>query len=330
MFWAASAAVLLVIMLVLLPVLGMAGMAASTGGLGTALRVGSVPATYTALIQQAGSVCEAVSPSLLAAQLEAESGLNPNARSSAGAMGIAQFMPGTWRAWGVDANGDGKASPWDPADAIASQARYDCALAAQMARALKSGRVRGSLVELMLAAYNAGPGAVLSAGGIPGIEETKNYVVKIVSRAGAFANSTGTGLPAGAFAARFIAAAQAQLGVDYLWAGGSFTGATSGGGVTGFDCSGLVLYAAYQASNGQIKLPHSADIQARKGTPVPLDQLQPGDVISFTKPGQSVAHHIGIYLGSNKMIHAPRTGDVVKVSTLNYWKGESWRAVRYG
>jgi cell wall-associated NlpC family hydrolase len=330
MLTAAGGVLLLIIVVMLLPVFGMAGMAGMTGGQGIALRPGSVPATYAALIEQAAGRCAALSPALLAAQLEAESGWNPRAVSSVGAQGIAQFMPGTWKTWGVDGNGDGQISPWDPADAIAAQARYDCALAADMARALETGRVKGALVELMLAAYNAGPGAVLGAGGIPNISETRNYVAKIMSRVGAFADSTGAGLPDGAFALRLIAAAQGQLGVPYLWGGGSFTGATASGGGRGFDCSGLVLYSVYQASNGRIKLPHFADSQTRQGTPVPLDQIQPGDVISFTKPGEATAHHVGIYLGGNSMIHAPQTGDVIKVSTLDYWKRESWRVVRYG
>jgi cell wall-associated NlpC family hydrolase len=92
-----------------------------------------------------------------------------------------------------------------------------------------------------------------------------------------------------------------------------------------------VLYAAYQASDGRLKLPHLADQQTRTGTPVPRDQLRPGDVISFTHPGGAVAHHIGIYLGGGKMIHAPQSGSQVQTTSLStsYWQKQQWRAVRY-
>jgi len=62
-----------------------------------------------------------------------------------------------------------------------------------------------------------------------------------------------------------------------------------------------------------------------------LDQLLPGDVISFTYPGAGEAHHIGIYLGDWKMINAPSTGSVVRIDNLNtsYWKDQGWRAARY-
>lgn len=305
-----------------------------TGGTGTALRPDSAPAHYAALVQQAGATCAAAPPSILAAQLEAESGWNPTASSPAGAQGIAQFMPGTWQLWGRDGNADGRIDVWDPADAIASQAAYDCALATQMSTALQTRKITGTLTELMLAAYNAGPQAVLTAGGIPPFPETRAYVTKITTRAAAFSDTTGTITGTG-FGARLVAAAMSQQGVPYSWGGGTFTGPSEGfaqgTGTVGFDCSGLVLFAAYQASGGTIRLPHFADDQTRTGTPVPLDQLQPGDVISFTRRGQKEAHHIGIYLGDGKMINAPSTGKTVEIDSLNtsYWENQTWRAVRY-
>lgn len=313
-----------------------AGTPGAPGGFGTTLRPGSVPVAYATLIQQAGTTCQAAPPSILAAQTEAESGWNPTATSAAGAQGIAQFTPNTWATWGKDANGDGRTDIWDPADAIPSQAGYDCALAQQMATALRGGRVTGNVTDLMLAAYNAGPGAVLAAGGVPAFPETRSYVSKITTRAAAFSDTTSSALPAGPFAAKFIAAASSQARVPYAWGGGNFTGPTEGfaqgKGTVGFDCSGLVLYAAYQASGGTIRLPHSAEQQTRTGTPVPLDQLRPGDVISFTKVGAPEAHHVGIYLGNMQMINAPQTGSVVSTQSLNtaYWKGQTWRAVRLG
>ena len=310
------------------------GAASDMGGTGTALRVGSVPPAYASLVQRAGSACPAAPPSILAAQLETESGWNPTARSSAGAMGIAQFMPGTWASLGVDGDGDGRADVWNPADAITTQARYDCILAAQMSAALQAGQVTGTLTELMLAAYNAGPQAVLAAHGVPPFPETRSYVATITSRAAFYADTTGAVTGTG-FPARLVSAAMSQRGVPYSWGGGTYTGPSNGiaqgQGTVGFDCSGLVLYAAYQASGGTIRLPHFADLQTRTGTPVPPDQLQPGDVVSFTKAAETEAHHVGIYLGNGQMINAPSTGRTVSVETITtpYWKRQTWRAVRY-
>jgi cell wall-associated NlpC family hydrolase len=329
----AGATVIVVMLLVVASVAAPGGQ--PDGGFGQGLRQGSVPGGLGDLVRAAGLTCAAAPASILAAQVEAESSWNPAARSPAGAEGIAQFMPGTWRTWGSDADGDGRRSPWSPADALAAQARYDCALAAQMRAAISAGRVSGPVTDLMLAAYNAGPQAVLDAHGVPPLTETRDYVARITSRAGAYADTTGPKAPQGSFGDRVVLAARSQVGVPYAWGGGRATGPSegfaSGRGTVGFDCSGLVLYAAYQASGGSITLPHSADLQTRSGTSVSAGELRPGDVISFTRPGQATAHHVGIYAGSGLMIDAPETGSQVRVESLRapYWEGQQWRAVRY-
>ncbi|HKG38000.1 MAG TPA: transglycosylase SLT domain-containing protein [Conexibacter sp.] len=103
-----------------------------------------------------------VSGALLAAQLYAESGFNPNAVSPAGAQGIAQFMPGTARSLGLD-------NPFDARQAIDAQGHLMRDLLRQF----------GS-VPLALAAYNAGPGAVSGCGCIPPYPETQAYVTRIL------------------------------------------------------------------------------------------------------------------------------------------------------
>ena len=90
-----------------------------------------------------------------------------------------------------------------------------------------------------------------------------------------------------------------QLGTPYVWGGGA---------PGGFDCSGLIAWAYAQVG---ISLPHYASAQYAMGTPVPMDALEPGDLISFHGSG-----HIGMYIGGGQYVHAPQTGDVVKVSTL--------------
>jgi Transglycosylase SLT domain/D-alanyl-D-alanine carboxypeptidase len=107
-----------------------------------------------------------VSPALLAAQLMAESGFDPNAGSPVGAQGIAQFMPSTAAAYGLD-------NPFDPVAAIEAQAHLMSDLLRQF----------GS-PELALAAYNAGPGAVEPCNCVPDYPETRAYVSRILALLG--------------------------------------------------------------------------------------------------------------------------------------------------
>ena len=90
------------------------------------------------------------------------------------------------------------------------------------------------------------------------------------------------------------------LGIPYVWGGSSPS--------TGFDCSGFVAYVYAQVG---VSLPHHAASQYGYGTPVPYDQLAPGDLVFFSGLG-----HVGIYIGSGQFVHAPHTGDVVRISSL--------------
>jgi hypothetical protein len=103
-----------------------------------------------------------ISPLLLKAVIHTESNFNTFAVSPAGAMGLCQLMPGTARSLGVT-------DPFDPEQSIMGGAKY----LGQMKRMF------GGSFELMLAAYNAGPGAVKRAGGVPNFRETRNYIVKV-------------------------------------------------------------------------------------------------------------------------------------------------------
>ncbi|WP_007026027.1 C40 family peptidase [Saccharomonospora iraqiensis] len=97
-----------------------------------------------------------------------------------------------------------------------------------------------------------------------------------------------------------IDAAMAKRGSPYVW------GAT---GPSEFDCSGLTQWAYNQAG---VSIPRTSRSQSQYGTPVSRSQLQPGDLVFFYSP----VSHVGIYIGNGQMVHAPTSGDVVKVSPL--------------
>jgi soluble lytic murein transglycosylase-like protein len=141
-------------------------------------RAAAAPASLLALYQAAAAdQCPPLPWTLLAAQGKVESGYRADARSPVGAVGIAQFMPGTWASWGVDGDHDGTADPFNPADAIPAQARYDCALL----RAVSA--LPGDPIALMLAAYNAGLGAVRRYHGVPPYRETRAYITAVLTTA---------------------------------------------------------------------------------------------------------------------------------------------------
>ena len=129
-----------------------------------------VPPQYAAALHQAAAAAN-VSPSLLSALVWQESRWNAQAVSPKGAMGLTQLMPATARYLGVNAS--------DPIANLHGGARYLRQLLDQF----------DGNVEKALAAYNAGPGRVRSAGGIPAIAETQAYVSSIVRRIAL--NSTG-------------------------------------------------------------------------------------------------------------------------------------------
>jgi len=105
-----------------------------------------------------------------------------------------------------------------------------------------------------------------------------------------------------------VGIAMGYLGTPYVWAGAS---------PGGFDCSGFVMFVYSQVG---VSLPHNAAAQYGYGTPVSQSDLQPGDLVFFDGLG-----HVGIYIGGGQFVHAPHTGDVVKISSLS----DSWYASTY-
>lgn len=281
---------------------------------GTALSL-SVPTAYHSLIEDAGSTCSAVTPNLLAALLTQESGFNPKARSPVGAQGIAQFMPSTWETHGIDGNGDGKRDVWDPEDAIPSAAQYLCGIADDVKD------VPGNKQANMLAAYNAGSGAVRKYGGVPPYKETQNYVRSIT----ALANQPSGGKTATTKqAATAVDTAKQMIGTPYSWGGGNTTGPStgtccsprgrSGKSINGFDCSGLVLYAYAKAG---IALPRTAAQQYAASEPVKPGQVRPGDLVFYGDSPTGI-HHVGIYIGGGWIIDAPRPGTQVRYDPMDF------------
>jgi peptidoglycan DL-endopeptidase CwlO len=115
------------------------------------------------------------------------------------------------------------------------------------------------------------------------------------------------GNPAGHYSG-VVGIAMQYLGVPYVWGGAS---------PSGFDCSGLTMYVYAQVG---VSLPHNAAMQYSYGSAVSRENLAPGDLVFFNGLG-----HVGLYIGGGQFIHAPHTGDVVKISSLS----ESWYASTY-
>jgi peptidoglycan DL-endopeptidase CwlO len=108
-----------------------------------------------------------------------------------------------------------------------------------------------------------------------------------------------------------VGIAMRYLGTPYVWGGAS---------PGGFDCSGLVAYVYGQVG---VSLPHYTGAQWNVGVGVSRGDLQPGDLVFFDGLG-----HVGIYIGGNQFIHAPHTGDVVKISSISGWYAATYVGAR--
>jgi cell wall-associated NlpC family hydrolase len=129
------------------------------------------------------------------------------------------------------------------------------------------------------------------------------------------ATSTPVTTPANAPPAQYssvVGIAMRYLGIPYRWGGASPS--------TGFDCSGFTMYVYAQIG---VSLPHYTGDQWQQGTAVSRGDLQAGDLVFFDGLG-----HEGLYIGKNEFIHAPHTGDVVKISSITGWYEQSYMGAR--
>ncbi|MGW4359383.1 C40 family peptidase [Streptomyces californicus] len=298
--------------------------------------VQGVPPEYEPWIRRAAAACQhpELTPALLAAQIQQESGFRAQAGSHAGAQGPAQFVPGTWATWGRDADGNGRADPHDIGDAVTAQGRLMCSLIGQA----KTSGLRDDPRRLALAGYNAGWGAVQRFGGVPPVTfaggETYHYVRIIMASMKRFeaARDGGAG---GALSVRgsgrgpeALRRAGRYIGTPYSYGGGTPDGPGTGfcdqgngyangrcvaSSTVGYDCSSLVQYGYWPS----VRLPRTAAAQfsATADRPVARARLKPGDLV-FWSNGSGI-YHVGIYAGDGRVLHAPRTGRVVTVEPLD-------------
>ncbi|WP_067479559.1 C40 family peptidase [Actinomadura hibisca] len=282
----------------------------STGDAPTAYALRDIPSTYLRWYQDAAQTCPGLSWSVLAAigNVETDHGRSQlpgvhSGQNSAGAGGPMQFIAATWASYGADANRDGRADRYHPADAIHGAARYLCANGAG-----KGGK------QLYRAIWH--------------YNHADWYVRKVLAQAARYAAPTPV-VQASGRGALAIRAALRWRGTPYSWGGGRPSGPSygiaHGAHIKGFDCSGLTQYAWAQAG---VRIDRVAADQYDDGPHIPRAQLQPGDLLFFSHNPRNPAgiHHVALYLGGGRMLHAPQTGDVVRIAQFT---GNAYRERQY-
>ncbi|MGW9439582.1 C40 family peptidase [Streptomyces sp. NPDC055607] len=296
-----------------------------------------VPAEYRPWILKADTACKhpEMTPALLAAQLNQESGFSTTAHSPAGAQGPAQFIDGTWATWGKDSDGNGHVSRQDIGDSVIAQGALMCSLLGQAKKSGYSGDPRA----IALAGYNAGWGWVEYYRGVPPIEfsrakgqtegETYRYVRLIMASIPRFEGPGLLQISGHGIGTDALRRAATRMGTPYSWGGGGpggpslgfcdgvngyLHGKCSASSTVGFDCSSLVQYAYWPTT----KLPRVAAAQYGETShrAVARDALKPGDLLFWSHGGSGSIYHVAIYAGDGNVLHAPRTGRVVELQPL--------------
>jgi hypothetical protein len=318
-----GAVVVIAVPVALAGLLTVAASAAAASSPSPVLLGPGVPEEYRGDLLAAYERCPRLTPGLLAAQVEVESGWNPRAQSLAGAQGLAQFLPGTWAHWGGDLDEDGTNSPFDPGDALRAQADYMCQLLDTMIAAGLGGGDPLALVGLALAGYNAGPGPVLADGGVPPSPDTQAYVQRVLelaasdayalrlaedtdpARAGVPDGGVDPMLPAGyrngRTAAQAVAYALTQVGV---WRDSGYCLRFVGRAVYQRPWDGASINQAHEVwDNSPRALHYERDFDAPRGAILLWDSSIGGG-----------AGHIAISLGAGKMVTT--TGGAVAIRSI--------------
>ncbi|MDL4770742.1 C40 family peptidase [Actinomadura xylanilytica] len=296
-----SAAALTLPLALLFPVAAGSNSSETTAAAGapTVSAKNEIPSDYLRWYQDAAQTCPGLPWNVLAAigSVESDHGRSqlPGIHSgvnSAGAGGPMQFLAATWATYGIDGDHDGRADRYNPADAIYGAAHYLCA-------------------------NGAGEGGKRLYNAIFRYNHADWYVRKVLAQAAKYAAAKAADVVATGHAGTAVRAALHWLGTPYSWGGGGPAGPSygtaQGSGIKGFDCSGLTQHAWAKAG---IRLPRIAADQFNAGPHIPRSRLQPGDLVFFatTPANPHTIHHVGIYLPQGRMIHAPHTGDVVRIS----------------
>ncbi len=200
---------------------------------------------------------------------------------------------------------------WVPVDQLVESDRFE-RLADRRDRAVVTDRT----ATLTGTAAGGDPGTEVGfATELPVLEETRQ-AAKVALPDGSsawldedavevYAPGEGPAAPSGA---DLVRTGKKFLGLRYLWAGVS---------AWGFDCSGFT-YTIHRAHG--IDIPRDADAQAETGRDVAVADLRPGDLLFFAEPGGGGAvHHVGMYIGDGKMIHAPNAAESVSIVDWQQW-----------
>ncbi|MGW3491610.1 C40 family peptidase [Streptomyces sp. NPDC001054] len=213
------------------------------------------------------------------------------------AVGPMQFLPSTWNGpTGQDGNDDGRKDPHNAFDAALGAAVYLCGT--HTVDLSKPAELRKAIYR-----YN----------------HSDSYVAEVSGHIRAYDALTGTATAraeAGGRAGRVIDLALGARGKPYMWGGGDQNGPTKGG----FDCSGLMVYAFYQGAG--ITLPRTSQAMRHSGTKVSREEMQPGDIIVINNDGNW--GHVGLYIGDDTLVHAPRPGKTVETTPLSQWTKDAW------
>lgn len=219
------------------------------------------------------------------------------------AVGPLQFLPSTWDGGaGQDGNGDGVKDPHNAFDAALATAVYLCGTGTSNLN--DQAQLRKAVLRYNQSATYA--------------DEVTGYIHQYDQLSTGPAGAPGTAV--GGSAGAVIQVALAQQGLPYVWGGGDINGPTGGG----FDCSGLMRYAFHKGAG--ITLPRTSQEMRSAGQHIDKTGIQPGDLIIFNNDGNW--GHVGLYLGGNQMVNAPRPGKNVETTTLDYWQQFPWEVRR--